>query len=66
MTVLFVRRINQKQFLMPSNKTSKKILSQAESNAVIRVGDVGYTFREEFHARWYHGVVKAILPGAGE
>jgi len=38
----------------------------AEPNLMIHVGDVGYTFRKEFNAGWFHGVVVEIRPGAGE
>jgi hypothetical protein len=32
----------------------------------INIGDVGYTFRKQFHAGWFTGQVVKIRPGAGK
>jgi hypothetical protein len=41
-------------------------VAAAKSSSRIKVGDVGYTFRKEFDAGWFRGVVVKIRPGAGE
>jgi hypothetical protein len=46
---------------------AKKVAAlAAEPNLVVHVGDVGYTFRKEFNAGWFRGVVVEIREGAGE
>ncbi len=48
------------------DKYLSAVAAAAKSNSRIKVGDVGYTFRKEFDAGWFRGVVVKIRPGAGE